>query len=168
MGAASGDTVSITVSGTIALTTGEIAIANKNLVIAGPGANSLTITTNAATRALKIVNAQCTISGLTFNNCKGLPGDVDTGGAIAVDNFTSGGVANVTTINDGAFTSNQSGWGGAVDVFSGELDQRQLHRQLSHCGKIEKLPARQQISLVFTEMPAWLALCLGRLFAIAL
>ena len=67
------------------------------------------------------MNAQCTISGLTFNNCKGLPGDVDTGGAIAVDNFSSGGGANVTTINDCAFTNNQSGWGGAVDVFNGGL-----------------------------------------------
>ncbi len=119
--AATGDTVSITTTGTIALTTGEIPIAGKNVVIAGPGANALTITTNATTRALKIVNARCTISGLAFNNCKALPGDVDTGGAIAVDNFTSGGGANVTTINDCAFTNNTSGWGGAVDVFNGGL-----------------------------------------------
>ena len=65
--AASGDTVSITATGTIALTTGEIAIPSKNLIIAGPGANNLTVTTNGTTRALKIVNAQCTISGITFN-----------------------------------------------------------------------------------------------------
>ncbi len=119
--AANGDTVAITATGTIALTTGEIPIVGKNLVISGPGATSLTITTNATTRALKIVNAQCTISGLTFNNCKGLPGDVDTGGAIAVDNFSAGGRANVTTINDCSFSSNTSGWGGAVDVFNGGL-----------------------------------------------
>ncbi len=119
--ALTGDTVNITITGTIALTTGEIAIANKNLAITGPSASSLTITTNAATRALTLVNAQCTISGITFNNCKGLPGDVDTGGAIAVDNFSSGGGSNVTTINDCAFTNNQSGWGGAVDVFNGGL-----------------------------------------------
>ncbi len=119
--ALSGDSVAITATGTIALTTGEIAITGKNLSISGPGANSLSITTNATTRALKIVNAQCTISGITFTNCKGLPGDVDTGGAIAVDNFTSGGTTYVTTINDCAFTSNQSGWGGALDVFQGGL-----------------------------------------------
>ncbi|MCE9611955.1 MAG: hypothetical protein K8R23_17290 [Chthoniobacter sp.] len=119
--AAGGDTVAITATGTITLTTGEIAVTGKNLIVAGPGANSLTITTNATTRAFKIVNAQCTISGLTFNNCRGLPGDVDTGGAIAVDNFTSGGGTNVTTITDCTFTNNQSGWGGAVDVFNGGL-----------------------------------------------
>ena len=119
--AATGDTVAITATGTIALTTGEIAITGKNLIVAGPGANSLTITTNATTRALKIVNARCTISGLAFNNCKALPGDVDTGGAIAVDNFSSGGGANVTTLTDCAFTNNTSGWGGAVDVFNGGL-----------------------------------------------
>ncbi len=119
--AANGDTVAITATGTITLTNGEITISGKNLNITGPGANILTITTNATTRALKIINAQCTISGITFANCKGLSGDVDTGGAIAVDNFTAGGGANVTTINDCAFTNNQSGWGGAVDVFNGGL-----------------------------------------------
>ncbi len=119
--AATGDTVAITATGTITLTTGEIAISGKNLTIAGPGAGSLTVTTNATTRALRIVNGQCAISGLTFNNCKGLPGDVDTGGAIAVDNFSVGGAPNVTTITDCAFTGNQSGWGGAVDVFQGGL-----------------------------------------------
>ena len=119
--AVTGDTVAITATGMIALTTGEIAITGKNLTIAGLGANSVTITTNATTRALKIVNAQCTISGITFNNCKGLVGDVDTGGAIAVDNFTSGGTTLVTTVTDCAFTNKQSGWGGAFDVFQGGL-----------------------------------------------
>jgi hypothetical protein len=119
--AVSGDTIDFAIAGTISLTTGEITVTGKNLGITGPGANSLTVTTNATTRALRIVNAQCTISGITFNNCKGLSGDVDTGGAIAVDNFTSGGTANVVTINDCAFTSNQSGWGGAVDIFNGGL-----------------------------------------------
>ncbi len=119
--ATTGDTVAITATGTIALTTGEIAITGKNLTVAGPGANNLTITTGATTRALKIVNAQCTISGITFNNCKGLAGDVDTGGAIAVDNFSAGGTTNITTISDCAFTNNQSGWGGALDVFQGGL-----------------------------------------------
>lgn len=117
--AASGDTVAISATGTISLTTGAITFTGKNLIISGPGANSLTLTTGATTRALSIVNSQCTISGITFNNCKGLVGDVDTGGAIAVDNFTSGGGANVTTISDCVFTNNQSGWGGAVDVFNG-------------------------------------------------
>ncbi len=126
--ASSGDTVAIPYyigSGpgpdTFSLTAGEIAITGKNLTITGSGAGKPIITTNGTTRALKIVNAQCTVSGITFNNCKGLPGDVDTGGAVAVDNFTAGGGANVTTITDCTFTNNQSGWGGAVDVFNGGL-----------------------------------------------
>ena len=110
--ATSGDTVSIGATGTIALTSGEILISGKDVEIAGPGANSLTVTTNATTRALKIVNGECAISGITFHNCKGLPGDVDTGGASAVDNFTAGGGTKVRTIHDCAFTNNQCGWGG--------------------------------------------------------
>lgn len=124
--AVSGDTVNLPLTGVITLTTGEIAISGKNLTLNGPGANQLAITTNASTRALKIVNAACTIRGLAFRNCKGLPGDVDTGGAISVDNFTSGGRSNVTTIEDCEFTGNQSGWGGAVDIFQGGL-------QMSRC-----------------------------------
>jgi hypothetical protein len=119
--AADGDTVAFAVNGTIALTTGEILATGKNLTIAGPGANALTITTNGTTRALHFVNAGCAISGLTFSNCKALPGDVDTGGAIAIDNFSAGGGGNVTTLSDCAFLNNQSGWGGAVDVFNGGL-----------------------------------------------
>lgn len=119
--AASGDTITISATGTIALTTGEILATGKDLTITGPGANNLTVTTNATTRALKFVNSQSSISGITFINCKALPGDIDTGGAIAVDNFTAGGRAKVTTLSDCAFTSNQSGWGGAVDIFNGGL-----------------------------------------------
>lgn len=119
--AASGDTINITATGTISLTTGEILTTAKDLIITGPGANSLTITTNATKRALRFVNSASSISGITFNNCKGLPGDIDTGGAIAVDNFTAGGGAKITHISDCAFTNNQSGWGGAVDIFNGGL-----------------------------------------------
>ena len=132
--AATGDTVAIIVNGTISLTSGDIVVSGKNLTIAGPGANNLTITTNATTRALRIVNAQCSISGITFNNCKGLPGDIDTGGAILVDNFSAGGGANVTTISDCSFTNNQSGWGGAVDIFNGGL-------VMSRCTFSGKTPA---------------------------
>ncbi len=119
--AATGDTVLITATGTITLTTGEILVTGKNLGIDGPGAGSLTITTNATTRALHFINANTGITGITFDNCKGLPGDVDTGGAIAVDNFSQGGAANWTVIRNCAFTNNQSGWGGAVDIFNGAL-----------------------------------------------
>ena len=120
--AASGDSIAFSAAGTITLTTGEIVITGKDLAIVGPGAGSLAITTGSTKRALKIINANTTISGLTFQNCRGLPGDVDTGGAIAVDNFTAGGGAKVTTIADCTFLNNESGWGGAVDIFHGGLD----------------------------------------------
>lgn len=119
--AANGDTVDVTVTGTITLTGGEILITGKNLTLTGPGAKSLTVTTNGSARALHFVNSQCTISGFTFDNCKALAGDVDTGGAVVVDNFSSGGETNVVTISDCTFSNNQSGWGGAVDVFRGGL-----------------------------------------------
>jgi hypothetical protein len=119
--AAGGDTVQIVATGRIALTSGEILINGRNLTIAGSGANNLVVTTNSTTRALRIVNAQCTISGITFDRCTALPGDIDTGGAVAVDNFTAGGWTNVTTIDNCAFSNNQSGWGGAVDIFQGGL-----------------------------------------------
>ncbi len=119
--AASGDTINFAVTGTITLTTGEILATAKDLTISGPGATSLTITTNGTTRALRFINSSPAIQGITFNNCKGLPGDIDTGGAVAVDNFSSGGSAKITFINDCAFTNNQSGWGGALDIFNGGL-----------------------------------------------
>lgn len=119
--AASGDTIAITAAGTITLTSGELVVRGKDLVIAGPGATELTVTTNASSRAFRIIDAQCAISGLSFDRCAALSGDIDTGGAIAVDNFTEGGGANVTTVTDCAFTGNESGWGGAVDIFHGGL-----------------------------------------------
>ncbi|MGB8168877.1 MAG: right-handed parallel beta-helix repeat-containing protein, partial [Chthoniobacteraceae bacterium] len=120
--AASGDTIEITATGTIALTAGEILVTGKDLEIVGrPGAGSLTITTNATSRALHFINTNTVITGITFDNCKGMPGDVDTGGAIAVDNFSQGGTGNYTIIEDCTFTNNQSGWGGAVDIFNGAL-----------------------------------------------
>ena len=63
----SGDTVAITATGTISLTTGEILISGKNLTITGPGANSLTITTNATTANLAMtLGDNFTIRSLTF------------------------------------------------------------------------------------------------------
>jgi hypothetical protein len=135
--AASGDTVSITATGTIALTTGEIAITNKNLSIVGPGADKLTITTGATTRALRVVTAECKISGMTFSNCNSLSGDLASGGAIAVDNFTVNGTnygtSYTTTINDCTFTANQSGWGGAVDIFQGGLQMNRCTFSSNTC-----------------------------------
>ncbi len=118
--AASGDTIDFTIAGTITLLT-EIRIAGKDLIVSGPGATSLTITTAAKSRAFTITNSETTIAGLTFDNCSCLTSGVETGGAIAVDNFSSGGADKITSITECAFTSNQAGWGGALDVFQGGL-----------------------------------------------
>lgn len=119
--ASSGDTIRIVAQGAISLTTGEIAFVGKNLTIAGPGADKLTITSNGGSRALNIRDSASTISGLTFSNCRGFPGDVDAGGAIEIDNSSLLGHDNVITISSCAFVGNESGWGGAIDVFNGGL-----------------------------------------------
>lgn len=118
--ATSGDTITFTVHGTITLTN-EITLTDKNLTIAGPGPTNLTVTTGDKSRALSMANAEVTISGLTFSHCSSTSAVIETGGAIAIDNFTSGGGSNLTTITDCAFVNNESGWGGALDVFHGGL-----------------------------------------------
>ncbi len=69
--AAAGDTINITATGTLTLTSGEIAIA-KNLNIVGPGASNLTISGNGSSRIFNIVagssaaDAPVSISGVTL------------------------------------------------------------------------------------------------------
>src|SRR5262249_13990402 len=84
-----GDTIMFNVStpATISLTTGEIAIA-KTLTIDGPGAASLTISGNNASRIFNIASGgNLTVSGLTVANGSvtgaGFVGNItNTGGAI--------------------------------------------------------------------------------------
>jgi|GEM_PF-1334408 len=70
--AAAGDTINITATGTLTLTSGEIAIA-KNLNIVGPGASNLTISGNGSSRIFNIVagssaaDAPVSISGVTLS-----------------------------------------------------------------------------------------------------
>src|SRR5215831_2075337 len=74
-----GDTIGfgLTLPATITLTSGQIMI-NKNLTIAGPGANLLTISGNASSRIFAIPSGQdVSISGITFAN-----GVASFGGAI--------------------------------------------------------------------------------------
>ena len=69
--AAAGDTININTTGTLTLTSGEIAIA-KNLNIVGPGAGNLTISGNGSSRIFNIVagssaaDAPVSISGVTL------------------------------------------------------------------------------------------------------
>jgi predicted outer membrane repeat protein len=117
-GAAGADTVNFQagLTGTITLTTGEIAITD-DLTITGPGAASITITKSGAAARLLDINAgtpTVTISGLTFTG-----GDpAGAGGAIAIRNGT-------LTIQSSVFTSNSTtgtfAGGGALYSYHGTL-----------------------------------------------
>ncbi|HEX4524584.1 MAG TPA: IPTL-CTERM sorting domain-containing protein [Casimicrobiaceae bacterium] len=117
-GAAGADTVNFQagLSGTITLTTGEIAITD-DLTITGPGASVITITKSGAAGRLLDINVgtpTVTISGLTFTG-----GDPATaGGAIAK---TGGSL----TIQSSVFTNNQTtgtfAGGGALYSAAGSL-----------------------------------------------
>ena len=102
--AASGDTITFAVTGTITLAS-ELAI-DKNLTIQGPGANLLTISGNNAVRVFDIGNVtpaiNVTLTGLTVAN--GLNGII--GGGIV--NFSTGTV-NVT---NSTLSGNSAGGGG--------------------------------------------------------
>src|SRR5690348_13383472 len=66
--ASDGDTIDATgVSGTILLTSGELQITH-NVTIEGPGAASLAVDGNAASRVFENIAANVTISGLTITN----------------------------------------------------------------------------------------------------
>ena len=65
--AAAGNEIDFAVSGTITLTTGEMAI-TKNLTITGPGADQLTVSGNSSSRVFSISTGTVNISGLTISN----------------------------------------------------------------------------------------------------
>ena len=99
-----GDTIDFQVSGTITLTSGEIAF-NKALTITGPGASTLTISGNDASRIFDINGAAVTISGLTLAHGS----SASSGAAVA----SSGAL----TVSDDVFDHNASGDdGGAIDA----------------------------------------------------
>ncbi len=101
--ASSGDTINITVTGTITLTGGTLTI-DKSLAISGPGASDLAVSGNKAAQVF-VVNsgATVTISGLTIEN-----GAASGGG---------GGISNLgtLTVTNSAITSN------TTDVFGGGI-----------------------------------------------
>lgn len=78
-------TFSGAVTSPVTLSSGELVI-NKNLKIQGPGANSLTINGNSASRVFNIQSGTVTISGLTI-----------TGGKVTSGN-SAGGVLNKGTL----------------------------------------------------------------------
>jgi hypothetical protein len=101
--ASSGDTINITVTGTITLTGGAVTI-TKSLAISGPGASLLAVSGNNAKQVF-VVNsgATATISGLTIEN------GLASGGG--------GGISNsgTLTVTDCAITGN------TTDAFGGGI-----------------------------------------------
>jgi len=76
--AASGDTIEFAVTGTITLTSGELAI-SKSLTIKGPGSSHLTISGNNASRVF-VNTADATIAGVAI--CNGNSGAGPGGGVM--------------------------------------------------------------------------------------
>lgn len=120
--AAAGDTIVFSVTGTIALTSGQIGIA-KDLTISGPGAGSLTVRISAAANGesiLSISSGTVNISGLTLSNGGGSPiTDVNgipirVGGAI----YMTGGTV---TITSATLSNNSTVEGGAIYAAAGSL-----------------------------------------------
>jgi predicted outer membrane repeat protein len=115
--AAPGDTIdfSVTVIGTIKLTSGEIVI-NKSLTISGPGAATLAISGNKASRLFNITDGTVTISGLTLRDGN-VPGSNGIGGAILMGDCHPA-VNSTLTVNNCIFTNNHIpgtyGAGGAI------------------------------------------------------
>ncbi len=90
--AAPGDTIDFAVTGTIALTTGELLVTN-NLTILGPGPGNLAVDGNAASRVFHITNAvTVAISSLTVTDGVGAPAIFNSslviGGGIYNDHAT--------------------------------------------------------------------------------
>jgi len=105
--AASGDTITFSVTGTITLTSGELLVA-KNLTLSGPGAASLSISGNTnIPLSSRVINnsAHLTISGLTIRN-----GDAGVGSGGGILNAGTGAL----TITNTIITSNNAQKGGGV------------------------------------------------------
>lgn len=79
--AAPGDTINFAVTGTIALTSGQLLI-DKNLTIQGPGADSLTISGNHASRVFQNGAGMTALDGLTIADGKITDNNSAAGGGI--------------------------------------------------------------------------------------
>jgi hypothetical protein len=103
--ASSGDTVNISVTGTIILTGGPLTI-TKSLTISGPGASDLAVSGNKTSQVF-VVNsgATVTISGLTIEN------------GVATSGAGGGGISNsgMLTVTNSAVTGN------TTDMFGGGI-----------------------------------------------
>ena len=111
--AASGDTINLSVTGAITLTSGELLV-SKNLSVFGPGAFSLAISGNTNSRVFEISpNATVNISGLTIRD-----GHAPDGVVAGAAGANGGGIYNAgnLTLNSCAVISSTAGNGFSYKV----------------------------------------------------
>ncbi len=118
--AGSGDTITFSVSGTIVLTLGQLTVSD-DLLIYGPGAGSLTISGNDASRVLFVqIGANVTLSDLTIAH-----GRASGGGSAS----NGGGIYNLgyLTLRRCVIADNHADWdgGGIYNYSTGILDAQQ-------------------------------------------
>lgn len=104
---APGDTINIPLGGTIVLTSGELVITN-NLTVTGPGAASLAISGNHASRVFSISNVTVSLSGITIRDGRAADGGAGGNGS------HGGGIYNQGTLalSNCVITGNAAGNGG--------------------------------------------------------
>lgn len=109
--ATSGQSIGFSVTGTITLTSGELVI-NKNLSITGPGAGSLAISGNDASRVFSISgSAVVTIDGLTITN------GYDTWGGGGIYITSSGDVTFQNCIIENCYVESST-WGKGGGIYA--------------------------------------------------
>lgn len=113
------DIVDFAITGTITLTSGELAITDA-LTIIGPGAGKLTINGNYASRVFDIESTTVSMSGLTITN--GVADTSAVGGSIGGAIRNTGGaltLSAVTLSNNVALGGTSGGEGGGIANVSG-------------------------------------------------
>ena len=117
-------------SGTITLTSGELKIENNNVMIVGPGQNSLSVSGNANSRVFEVAaGVTASLSGITITDGKADDGGgISNHGAVTINACTlSGNRADNqggAIFNDGStfsaidstFSGNSSTYGGALMI----------------------------------------------------
>jgi hypothetical protein len=137
--AATGDTITFAVNGTITLTSGPLAVNTKNLEIAGPGEKGLTISANHSSRVFVIgsptgtqYDTNVTLAGMTIGNGladgsspvgQGIGGGILNGrsGSLTLSNVV---VSNSQALGDAKWKPAAyygAGYGGGVANLGGRL-----------------------------------------------
>ena len=99
-----GDTINFAVTGTIALTSGELLV-TRSIMISGPGAENLAVNGNGKNRVFHVNGGNVTISDLTITN--GSASRIQCGGGIYNDHST-------LTVNNSTITGNSASQGGGI------------------------------------------------------